>query len=46
VGLRDRSMRIVEERRDFSTESFNYSIKDKNDLVPVLYLGVKVGLGF
>lgn len=46
VGMRDRSMRIVKETLDLTNNTWSYDIEDKNDLVPVLYLGVKVGLGF
>jgi len=45
-GVRDRSMRIVEEEIALPSELRTYYIKEVNDLVPVLFLGVKVGVGF
>jgi hypothetical protein len=46
IGVRDRSMRIVEEEIALPSELRTYYIKEVNDLVPVLFLGVKVGVGF
>lgn len=46
IGVRDRSMSIVEEEIMLPSELRTYYTKEVNDLVPVLFLGVKVGVGF
>jgi len=46
AGFRDRDRTIVSERLDTVTRTYTYSVEQKRDQVPVLFLGVKVGLGF
>lgn len=45
-GLRDRSMEKVVETVNTSTGGSTYEIEEVSDMVPVLFLGLKVGLGF
>ena len=46
AGFRDRYNIIVNERLDFTTEQYTYTVDESKDQVPVFFLGVKVGLGF
>ncbi len=46
VGLRDRRMIIVQETFDPIALQYEYSTKEVDDIVPVLFLGVRIGLGF
>lgn len=46
IGLRDRRMIIVKEDFNPSTLQYQYSNKEQDDIVPALFLGFRVGLGF
>ncbi len=48
VAVRDRDMRVVQERIDLSVvpAGYNYDVEQRNDRIPAFFLGVKVGLGF
>jgi hypothetical protein len=46
IGYRIRHEEVVHETRDLGTGLYTYSMEERNDHVPVLLLGVKVGLGF
>ena len=46
IGLRSRRMDIVVETLDLSAGQFMYSSKVVDDIVPVIFLGFRVGLGF
>lgn len=45
-GYRDRTMTIVRETIDLTTQQFSYVVEERSDGIPVPYLGFKVGLGF
>ncbi len=46
VGLRDRHMETVTELYDTSTGVWSYKFETVDDVVPALFLGLKVGLGW
>lgn len=46
IGLRDRRMIIVDEEFNPSTLQYLYSTREQDDIVPALFLGFRVGLGF
>lgn len=48
LALRNRNMSIVKETIDLSasTDIWSYEVTEKSDIVPALFLGLKVGLGF
>ena len=46
AGMRSRAMTIVHEELNIAEDKWTYTIEQKNDVVPVFYLGVKVGLGW
>ncbi|MBL7962686.1 MAG: hypothetical protein JNM31_02465 [Flavobacteriales bacterium] len=46
LGMRFRDMTIVTERTDLATSQWTYTTEQVDDIVPVLYAGFKVGLGF
>ena len=46
IGLRDRSMQKVVETLNTTTGGSTYEIEEVSDMVPVFYLGLKVGVGF
>jgi hypothetical protein len=46
VGMRDRSMHTVNEIYDTTTGKWSYEFEDIDDVVPSLFLGIKVGVGF
>lgn len=46
LGFRNRSLTQVNERLDLSDHTWSYSVEEKHDRVPALFLGVKVGYGF
>lgn len=46
LGLRARSLVKVSETYDPATGRFNYNVEDVKDVVPAVFLGVKVGLGW
>lgn len=45
-ALRVRDQLVVSETLDPSTRTFTYSQEQRNDMVPAVFLGFKVGLGF
>lgn len=45
-GIRDRRMIIVQENFDAAARQYTYSTKNVDDIVPVVFLGFRVGLGF
>ena len=48
LGLRDQFNTVVQETVDFTTDpnSYAYTVTEDSKLVPVVFLGVKVGMGF
>jgi hypothetical protein len=46
VAYRDRRMLVVEERLNLQTDEYTYSVEERKDRVPAIFLGVKIGLGF
>ncbi len=46
LGLRNRSLQIVKEQVNTQTNAFTYTVEDTKDLVPAIFLGVKVGMGW
>lgn len=46
IGLRARSLEKVTENYDPVTDRFSYAMEDVKDVVPAVFLGVKVGLGW
>jgi hypothetical protein len=46
IGIRARSMDKVVEDHNLETGVFSYSIDEENDMIPVFFLGIKVGWGF
>ncbi len=45
VGYRSRNMNKVEERIDLTSGIYTYTLSETSDKVPVIYLGIKIGLG-
>jgi hypothetical protein len=45
IGMRDRHMDEVHDDLDTSTGIHTYTIETVDDIVPVFFLGIKVGLG-
>ncbi len=46
LGMRDRSMSTVNELYDTTTGVWSYEFEEIDDVVPTVFLGVKVGVGF
>lgn len=46
VGYRDRLNVKVQERIDFTTDQFTYSVEESKDQTVAIFLGVKFGIGF
>ena len=46
VGMRGRTMRIVNENLNIAQGKWTYEVKNVSDVVPAFFLGVKVGLGW
>lgn len=46
LGLRARSLIKVNENYNTVTDRFTYAVEDVKDLVPAVFLGVKVGVGW
>lgn len=46
VAYRDRRMLVVEERLNLQTDAYTYTVEERKDRVPAIFLGVKIGLGF
>lgn len=46
VALRSRHTEKVNETLDLTTDQYLYSTEESDDVVPALFLGVKLGLGF
>lgn len=46
LGLRARSLVKVNENLNTATRGFTYTIEDVKDVVPAVFLGLKVGLGW
>lgn len=47
IGMRSRYMEVVTEKFDPVTSQYTYPVNEpEEDIVPVLFLGVRVGLGF
>lgn len=46
VGYRDRYMIKVNERLDFTTDQYTYTVEETKDQTVAFFLGVKVGMGF
>jgi hypothetical protein len=46
LGYRNRNMVVVKETIDLTNQQYTYTVEETNDRVPVIFLGVKVGLGF
>ena len=46
LGLRARSLIKVSENYNTVTDRFTYAVEDVKDLVPAVFLGVKVGVGW
>ncbi len=46
LGMRSRSLHVVKELVNTQTNAFTYTEEDKKDVVPTIFLGVKVGLGW
>lgn len=46
IGLRDRNMQVVNETLNLVDDQWSYETEIIDDVVPALYMGVKVGVGF
>jgi hypothetical protein len=46
VAYRDRRMLVVNEQLDLQNDLYTYSVEERKDRVPAIFLGVKIGLGF
>jgi hypothetical protein len=46
LAFRDRNMIVVRETIDLATQQYSYAVEQRNDRVPAVFVGVKVGLGF
>lgn len=46
VGYRSRNLNKVEERIDLTSGIYTYTLTETTDRVPVIFLGLKVGVGF
>lgn len=46
LAMRNRSMTVVSEMLDLTNDTYSYAVERKNDVVPAIFLGVRVGLGF
>jgi hypothetical protein len=46
VGLRDQRATNVVENYDIATNIWSYEINEVDQVVPAVFLGVKVGVGF
>jgi hypothetical protein len=46
IALRSRHTEKVNENFDIPTQLYTYSVEESDDVVPALFLGIKVGLGF
>lgn len=46
LGIRSRAMKIVHEDLNLAEGQWNYKVEEKNDVVPAIFLGVRVGYGF
>jgi hypothetical protein len=46
MAYRDRRMLVVEERLNLETDAYTYTVEERKDRVPAIFIGVKIGLGF
>ncbi|MBS1545953.1 MAG: hypothetical protein JST38_18820 [Bacteroidetes bacterium] len=46
IGLRNRSLKKVDEHFDLTEKTWSYSTEEKHDNVPAFFLGIKIGYGF